>query len=86
MSYGENQAMADFTPPIICGCEIVQNRIVFCAVHKQAEKLLVVCEYLRNIIIDGKLSETKDKFFVKEIVLPYLKSAIDAATKKGQGA
>ena len=77
--------MTDFTPPIICGCKIVQNKIVFCVVHKQAEKLLVVCEYLWNIISDGKLGETKDKIFVTEIVLPYLKSAIDAATRKGQG-
>ena|SRR5215471_891228 len=61
MSYGENLAMTDFTPPIICGCKIVQNKIVFCVVHKQAEKLLVVCEYLWNIISDGKLSETKDR-------------------------
>lgn len=68
--------MADFTPPIICGCKIVQDKTVFCAVHKQAEKLLVVCEYLRNFISDVKLGETKDEIFVREIVMPYLKSAI----------
>jgi len=31
------------------------------------------------------LGETKDEIFVKEIVLPYLRSAINAATKKCQG-
>ena len=44
-----------------------------------------MCDYLKSFIGKVKLSETKDKIFVREIVLPYLSSAIDAATKKCQG-
>jgi hypothetical protein len=54
--------------------QVVQNKIVFCTLHKQAETLLAVCDYLQKFIRD----ETKDEIFVREIV----KSAIDAATKK----
>lgn len=43
--------------------------------------LLAVCDYLHKFIRDVKLGETKDEIFVREIVLPYLSSAIDAATK-----
>ena len=78
--------MVEFTPAFICCCKIVQNRIVFCTLHKQAETLMAVCDYLQKIIRDVKLGETKDEIFVREIVLPYIKTAIDAATKKGEGA
>ena len=77
--------MVEATPAFICRCKIVQNRIVFCTLHKQAETLLAVCGYLQNFI-RVKLGETKDEIFVREIVLPYIKTAIDAATKKGEGA
>jgi len=77
--------MVDFRPPFICRCKIVQNKIVFCTLHKQAETLLAVCDYLQKFIRDVKLGETKDEIFVREIVLRYVKSAIDAATK-GQDA
>jgi len=76
--------MVEATPAIICRCNIVQNKIVFCTLHKQAETLLAVCDYLRKFTRDVKLGETKDEIFVREIVLPYVKSAIDAATKKCQ--
>ena len=77
--------MVDFRPPFICRCKIVQNKIVFCTLHKQAETLLAVCDYLQKFIRDVKLGETKDEIFVREIVLRYVKSAINAATK-GQDA
>jgi len=77
--------MVEFKPAFICRCKIVQNKIVFCTLHKQAETLLAVCGYLQNFIRDVKLGATKDEIFVREIVLPYMKSAIDAATK-GQDA
>jgi hypothetical protein len=48
--------------------QVVQNKIVFCTLHKQAETLLAVCDYLQKFIRD----ETKDEIFVREIV----KSAI----------
>jgi hypothetical protein len=65
--------MVEATPAFICRCKIVQNNIVFCTLHKQAETLLAVCDYLQKFISDVKLGETKDKVFVKEIVLPYFK-------------
>ena len=43
---------------------------------------MAVCDYLQKFIRDAKLGETKDEIFVKEIVLPYLSSAIDVATKE----
>ena len=78
--------MVDFTPAFICRCKIVQSKIVFCTLHKQAETLLAVCDYLQNFIRDVKLGATKDEIFVREIVLPYIKTAIDAATRKDEGA
>ena len=74
--------MVEFRPAFICR----QNKIVFCTLHKQAETLLAVCDYLQKFIRDVKLGETKDEIFVREIVLPYLSSAINAATKESQGA
>jgi len=44
-----------------------------------------VCDYLKSFIGKANSAKTKDKIFVREIVLPYLSSAIDAATKKCQG-
>jgi hypothetical protein len=76
------QIMVEATPSILCRCKVVQNKIVFCTLHKQAETLLAVCDYLQKFIGDVKLGETKDEIFVREIVLPYLNSAIDAATTK----
>ena len=78
--------MVEFRAAIICRCKIVQNKIVLCTLHKQAETLLAVCDYLQTFIRDVKLGETKDEIFVREIVLPYLTSAIDAATKKCESA
>ena len=56
--------MVDFRPPFIRRCKIVQNKIVFCTLHKQAETLLAVCDYLQKFIRDVKLGETKDEIFV----------------------
>ena len=78
--------MVEATPAIICRCNIVQNKIVFCTLHKQAETLLAVCDYLQKFIRGIKLGETKNEIFVREIVLPYLSNAIDAATRKDEGA
>ena len=41
-------------------CKIVQNKIVFCTLHKQAEKLLAVCNYLQKFIRDVKLKSAID--------------------------
>jgi len=50
--------MVEFKPAFICRCKIVQNKIVFCTLHKQAETLLAVCGYLQKFIRDVKLGET----------------------------
>ena len=72
-------------PQVIIGKpQIVQSKMVCCTLHKTAETLLAVCDYLHKFIRDVKLGETKDEIFAREIVLPYLSSAIDAATKKDQ--
>jgi hypothetical protein len=78
--------MVEATPTNICRCKIVGNKIVFCGLHKEAETLLAVCDYLRNYMGRIKLGETKDEIFIREVVLPYVKSAIDAATRKDEGA
>jgi len=62
------ETMVEFTPAIICRCKILQGKIVFCTLHKQAETLLAVCDYLQKFIRDVKLGETKDEIFVREIV------------------
>ena len=51
-----------------------------------AERLLAGSGYLQKFIRDVTLGETKEEIFVREIVLPYLSTAIDAAMKKGQTA
>jgi hypothetical protein len=78
--------LAEATLAIICRCKIVGNKILVCTLHKEAETLLVVCDYLKSFIGKVKLGETNDEIFVRKIMLPYLSSAIDAATKKCQGA
>jgi hypothetical protein len=50
-----------------------------------AHVIILVIAELQNFIRDVKLGETKDEIFVREIVLPYLSSAIYAATKKHEG-
>ena len=55
--------MVEFRPAFICRCKIVQNKIVFCTLHKQAETLLAVCDYLQKFIRDVKLRETKGRDF-----------------------
>jgi hypothetical protein len=61
--------MVEATPAILCRCKIVQNKIVFCTLHKQAERCWRVCDYLRKFIRDVKLGERKDEIFVRKIAL-----------------
>jgi hypothetical protein len=75
--------MVEATRPIICTCKIVENRIVFCALHESAERLLATCEHLRKFLRDVTLAEQKDQNMLREIILPYLDGQIAAAEKKG---
>ena len=76
--------MVEATPAMICYCKIVGDKIVFCALHKKAKTLLAVCDYMHKFFLDVKMGETKEEIFVREVVLPYIKNAIDAATKKDE--
>jgi hypothetical protein len=53
--------MVEFTPAFICRCKIVQNKIVFSTLHKQAEMLLAVCDYLQKFIRNVKLDDHQVK-------------------------
>jgi hypothetical protein len=48
-------------PAMLCYCKIVGDKIVFCALHKKAETLLVVCDYLHKFFLRVKMGETKDE-------------------------
>ena len=75
--------MVQASGPIICTCNGVDNKIVFCALHESAESLLATCEHLRNFLRDATLTEQKDQNMTREIILPYLDGQIAAAEKKG---
>ena len=48
-------------PPFICRCKIVQNKLIFCTLHKEAETLLAVCDYLHKFIRDVSWVRSKTK-------------------------
>ena len=75
--------MVEPTSSIICACKIVKNRIVFCALHESAERLLATCDHLRKLLKNLKAAEQKDDNMIREIILPYLDRQIAAAEKKG---
>jgi hypothetical protein len=66
----------------ICRCKIIKNRIVFCALHESAERLLATCDHLRKFLKNLKVAEQKDENMIREIILPYLDRQIAAAGKK----
>ena len=76
--------MVHATSPTICDCKIVKNRIVFCALHESAGRLLATCEHLRNFLRSLKVVEQKDENMIQQVILPYLDRQIAAAEKKWQ--
>jgi len=74
--------MVEATSPTICRCKIIRNRIVFCALHERAERLLATCDHLRKFFATLKVAEQKDDNMVREVILPYVDRQIAAAEKK----
>jgi hypothetical protein len=74
--------MVEASPSIVCRCKIVRNRIVFCALHESAERLLATCDHLRKFLATLKVPEQKDENMIREIILPYLDRQIASAEKK----
>jgi hypothetical protein len=70
------------TGPTICTCKIVKGRIVFCALHESAGRLLATCDHLRKFLGTLKAAEQKDQNMITEVILPYLDRQIAAAQKK----
>ena len=74
--------MVDATSSTICACKIVNNRIVFCALHESAERLLATCDHLRKFLKNLKVAEQKNENMIREVILPYLDRQIASAEKK----
>ena len=70
------------TGPIICSCKIVKGRIVFCALHESAGRLLATCDHVRKFLQTLQAMEQKDQNIIREVILPYLDRQIAAAEKK----
>ena len=67
--------------PILCGCKIVKGKIVFCALHARAEKLLAVIEHLRQFLGSVQLADEKDNNRLQKVILPYVHDQIQRARK-----
>jgi hypothetical protein len=74
--------VVEATPSIICGCKIVNDKIVFCPLHESAGRLLATCDHLRKFLSSLKVAEPKAENTIREIILPYLDRQIAAAEKK----
>jgi hypothetical protein len=74
--------VVEATSSTICGCKIVKNRIVFCALHESAGRLLATCDHLRKFLKNLKAAEQKDENMIREVILPYLDRQIASADKK----
>ena len=44
-------------PSIKCYCKIAQDKIVFCPLHREAETMLALCEYLRKFLAGIKVAK-----------------------------
>jgi hypothetical protein len=68
-------------PPVICSCKVVDQKVQFCALHENAERLLAACEYVRKFLSALTVSRHEDSNLIRELVLPYLDNVIAAAKK-----
>jgi hypothetical protein len=66
-------------PPVICSCKVVDEKVEFCALHDNAERLLAACEYMRKFLSTLAVSRQEDTHLIRELVLPYLDNVIAAA-------
>jgi hypothetical protein len=71
--------MVEPQPLKVCRCRIVKNRIVFCALHDNAGRLLTTCDHLRKFLSGLKVAEEKDEKMIRQVILPYLDRQIAAA-------
>lgn len=70
-------------PSIKCYCKIAQDKIVFCPLHREAETMLSICDYLRKFLASIKVANPSDENLIREVILPCVDGAIAAATTKG---
>jgi hypothetical protein len=71
----------EVTEPPPCACKIVGDKIVFCALHESAERLLAACEYARKFLGNLKV-DPEDERMIREVILPILDAEIGARPKK----
>lgn len=64
-----------------CRCKIVRSRIHYCSLHERAPQLLAVAEYLLAFLGEITPVDPGQANRMREIVIPYVKSQIDAAKK-----
>ncbi len=69
------------TPPALCSCKVVDEKVQFCALHENAQQLLAACEYVRKFLTTLTVARHEDASLVQELVLPYLDNVIAAAKK-----
>ena len=69
-------------PAIKCSCEIAQDKIVFCPLHREAETMLAMCDYLRKFLATVKVADPNDANLIRDVILPCVDGAIAAATAK----
>jgi hypothetical protein len=60
-----------------------QDKIVFCPLHREAETMLSICDYLRKFLAGIKVANPSDENLIREVILPCVDGAIAAATTKG---
>ena len=72
----------DATPPFLCQCRIVDEKIAFCHLHREAETLFEVCCYLGDFLKTVKVVRPEDEKLIQTIILPYVRDAIDRASNR----
>jgi hypothetical protein len=76
------EGLMEPSPLSRCHCTIVDETILFCALHNHAETLLEACQYVRKFMATLKAARSEDQNFIQELVLPYLENAISAASER----
>lgn len=66
-------------PTVGCGCTVLDEKLQFCALHDNAQRLLAACEYARKFLSTLAGSRHDDGQVIQELVLPYLDNVIAAA-------
>jgi hypothetical protein len=62
-----------------CSCKTVDEKLQFCALHDNAERLLAACEYVRKFLSALPVARQEDGQLIRELVLPYLDNVIASA-------